>query len=592
MTVDARKRLLAYLTAHKGRIIGGTVLSAVVTGVDLYTATLAKRFLDAKSWQDIYTVAALFAIVQVPKGIASFGQFYLIASAVNRIAVRIRDATYEHLHQLSLSFFERNKIGHLMSRMTNDVALIQSGAGSATDAISAPMMLVGGAAYMFWKSWQLALVAVVFVPGMAILISRITRRMRKLTTFLQLKLADVAAVLEETMAGIRIVKSFGMEKHEIRRFADENRASLHAALKSARRSATVAPLTELVGSLCVTAIVLVGGFLVVKGMLTIGDLAAFAVVGFHVASKAKAMGRLGVVYHQTMAGAERIFEILDEQPDLVDAPDAVELDRVEGRVEFRDVSFAYQTGEQVLSGISFAVEPGKALALVGPSGAGKSTIANVIPRFYDVTSGAVLVDGYDVRKVTAESLRRHIGIVPQETILFSGTVRDNIAYGRPEATDQEVEQAARAANAQNFIMQLEQGYHTIIGERGVRLSGGERQRIAIARALLKDPRILILDEATSSLDAASEQLVQEALEVLMRGRTTLVIAHRLSTITKAHRIIVLGDGRIVEEGTFEELMSREGFFARLYRAQFDLQTIGMADRGGVSGGTPLAENQN
>ncbi|MBI2844128.1 MAG: ABC transporter ATP-binding protein [Armatimonadetes bacterium] len=593
--MGSRKRLTAYLATNKWRFIGGAFFSAGVAGINLYTASLLKRFLDAtmfSSWHEVCIVAILFAALQIPKGLASFGQHYLLASATNHIAAAIRDDVYSHLHRMSLNFFERNKIGHLMSRMTNDVGLIQNGSGAVLDAVAAPMMVIGGISYMFKINWILALVAVVFAPGMSIVISRITRRMRKLTMTLQFRLADVAAVLEETLAGIRIVKSFGMEKHEVRRFADQNRASLMAALKGARRSAAVTPVTEFVGALAVCAVVLVGGYLVVEKMMTLGDLTAFAFISFHVASSAKAIGRLNVTYHQAMAGVERIFEILDEQPDLSDAPDAIELDEVEGWVEFRDVSFSYQTGEEVLSGISFTMEPGKVVALVGPSGAGKSTIANVIPRFYDVTGGAVLVDGSDVRKVTASSLRRHIGIVPQETVLFSGTIRDNIAYGRPDATDQEIEEAARAANAHDFIAQFEQGYNTIIGERGVRLSGGERQRVSIARAILKDPRILILDEATSSLDSTSERLVQEALEVLMRGRTTLVIAHRLSTITSAHKIIVLAGGKIVEQGSFDELMEREGMFARLYRAQFDVQAFASAAGAGGPGETSLEKSQD
>lgn len=569
--MDNRKQLVEYIKVYKSRFIAGILFSAIISGINLYTATLLKYFMDAKELREVIFVAVTYAALQIPRGIATYGQYYSIASAMNRIAVDIRNRVYTHLHRMSLNFFERNKIGHLMSRMTNDVALIQNGAGAVVDAVAAPMMVIGGIVYMFAKSWQLALVAVVFVPGMSFIISRITRKMRKITTSLQLKLADVAAVLEETIAGIRIVKSFGMERHECRKFADRNNESLRAALRSARRSAIVTPVVELVGAIAASVTVLIGGYLVVKKQMTVGDLAAFAFISFHVASSAKAIGRLSITYHQTMAGADRIFEVLDEEPDITDSHDAVDLGNVSGQVEFRNVSFSYQTGEQVITNVSFTMEPGRAVAVVGPSGAGKSTVANLIPRFYEVSSGAVKVDGKDVRCVTMESLMRHIGIVPQETILFSGTIRDNIAYGRPDATDEEVEQAARAANAHQFITQFEDSYKTVIGERGARLSGGERQRIAIARAILKDPRILILDEATSSLDATSERLVQEALDKLMVGRTTLVIAHRLSTIKKADCIIVLGDGKIVEQGSFDELMQRGGSFARLYHTQFDLQ---------------------
>lgn len=535
---------------------------------------LMRLFTDAAGrgdWGSITMVATLFIGLQLPKGISSYGQFYLIALATNRIAVDIRNQIYSHLQSMSLSFFERNRIGHLMSRMINDVGLIQNGSHAATDAINAPLLIIGGIGRMFTISWELALVVVVFVPMMGLLISKITRKMRKLTLMLQLKLADVTAVLEETIAGIRIVKSFGMEKHEIEHFKEQNEASLNAALKSARRNAAVTPITEFFGALAVVVILLVGGYLTVKHRLSVGALFEFGGLAFYVASSAKKIGRLNVTYHQTMAGIDRIFEVLNEKPDITDSPDAVDLGDIAGRVEFRNVSFSYQTGEQVLENISFTIEPGKAVAVVGPSGAGKSTVANLIPRFYEVSGGAVLVDGKDIRCVTLESLRRHIGIVPQETILFSGTIRDNIVYGKPDASDEEAEQAARAANAHQFITQFEDGYQTVIGERGARLSGGERQRIAIARAILKDPRILILDEATSSLDATSERLVQEALDKLMVGRTTLVIAHRLSTIKKADCIIVLVDGKIVEQGSFDELIRQGGAFARLYQTQFDMQ---------------------
>lgn len=575
MKSDIRKRLIAYLASCKLLFIGGAIFGAAVAGMDLYVARLLKFFFDAAtdhSWSDVQRVAAIFVLLQLPKGVSVFAQSYLIASATNRIATSMRDEIYSHLQKMSLSFFERNKIGHLMSRMTNDVGLIQNGSGAVIDAITAPLLVIFGIGRMFTINWMLAVVVVLFVPGMSLIISRITRRMRKLTTMLQVKLADVAAVLEETIAGIRVVKSFGAERHEISRFAEQNRASLAAALRGARRNAAVTPVTEMVSSLAVAAIVLVGGYLVVvEKVMTLSTLAEFATIGFFVSSASKKIGRLNVTYHQAMAGLERVFEVLDERPDVIDAQDAVELGEIDGSVEFRNVSFSYQTGEQVLSEVSFTMAPGEAVAVVGPSGAGKSTIANVIPRFYDITGGAVLVDGHDVRCVTMESLRRHIGIVPQETILFSGTIRDNIAYGKPEATDKEVELAARAANAHDFIMQFDDCYDTIIGERGTRLSGGERQRVSIARAILKDPRILILDEATSSLDTTSERLVQEALEVLMHGRTTLVIAHRLSTITKSDKIIVVAEGRIVEQGTFGELISCDGMFARLYRAQGDVQ---------------------
>lgn len=538
---------------------------------------VANPAVDAKVWKNVQGVAWMYLIIMFPKGIANYASFYWIASATNRIATKLRDDIYEHLHKLSLSYFERNRIGHLMSRITNDVSLIQNGSGTVVDMLTAPAQVILGLGVMIFISWKLMLVVVAFIPIMSWLVSKITRKMRSLTMDLQIKLADVVAVLEETIAGVRIVKSFGMEDREVRRFQKNNDASLRSALRAARRNAAVTPLTEMFGTFAIVTIILVGGWLVNHHEMTLGSFFVFGGAGFYVNSSAKKIGRLNVTYHQMMAGTERVFEVLDEQPDIKDSPNAVDLGDIDGQVEFGNVSFSYQTGEQVLTDISFVMEPGKVVAVVGPSGSGKSTIANIIPRFYDVTGGAVLVDGHDIREVTVASLRKHIGIVPQESILFSGTIRDNIAYGKPNATDEEIESAARAANAHDFVTQFEDGYNTILGERGARLSGGERQRISIARAILKDPRILILDEATSSLDATSERLVQDALDKLMQGRTTLVIAHRLSTITNADKIIVLASGSIVEQGSFDDLTSRtDGLFAKLYRSQFDTQMAAMA----------------
>lgn len=594
--MNARKRLFKYIAENRWQFLVGAVLGGVVAILDLKIATLLKPMLTAAAqagggskdlpsqiphWSEIKFTVALFLLFELAKAAAMYGNFYAISAATNRIATTVRGHIYEHLHRLSLSFFERSKTGDMMSRMTNDVGLIQNGAGAVVDAVVAPLTVLFGIIQMFRISWSLALASLVFAPAMSWVITNVARRMRSLTVNLQETLADVAVLLQETLSGIRIVKSFGMESWEIDRFAVRNRASLAAALRAARRNAAIAPITEVIGTFALGAAMLLGGYQMMHGIITFGDFCVFIAIGFLVSNNTKKVSRLGGTYYQTMAGVERIFEILDERPDIADSPDAIDLDAVRGEVEFRDVYFSYQTGEQVLSGISFAMQLGKSVAVVGPSGAGKSTIANVIPRFYDVSGGGVFVDGHDVRSVTLESLRRHIGIVPQETVLFSGTIRDNIAYGKPDATDEEVENAARAANAHSFIEQMENGYDSIIGERGVRLSGGERQRISIARAILKDPKILILDEATSSLDSTSERLVQEALESLMSGRTTLVIAHRLSTITKADEIIVLSDGKIVEQGNFAALMDNDGLFARLYRAQFDLKAIGAPTGAGI-----------
>ncbi len=414
---------------------------------------------------------------------------------------------------------------------------------------------------------------IVFVPLMAAGIDRLTKKIRGLTTATQGKLADVNANIDESVRGVRIVKSFGMEDQETKRFAQVNSASLSAAQRAARRQSFVIPAIDVMGSVATAFVILIGGLMVVKGSISFPDLGKFGMLLFYVAGAAKSFGRLNVTYQQTMSGAERIFELLDTISDLTEDPNGVVLEDVQGRVEFDKVGFEYNAGEVVLREVSFTIDPGEVVAIVGPSGAGKSTCADLIGRFYDVTSGRVLVEGHDVRHIRTASLREHIAMVPQETILFSGTIADNIAYGQPGADMSEITEVAKAANAHEFIEDMPNSYNTRLGEGGVGLSGGQRQRVSIARALLKNPKILILDEATSSLDAASEGVVQEALDRLMKGRSTLVIAHRLSSVTGANRILVIDRGRIVESGSFDELIAAAGLFSQLYKTQSRVEEV-------------------
>jgi len=516
-------------------------------------------------------VASLLVLVVIPKGLFGYLNSYVIASLTNRVGTDIRFDMYAHIQSLPIRFFHRSRIGDIMSRMGNDVALIQNASLVVTQAIDGPIMIIGGLARMFWISWKLALMAIVCVPLMGVAIDRLTKRIRPLTTATQEALGDVNATIEESISGVRIIKSFGMEEQEIKRFHRVNTASLLATLRFWRRNAIVLPFIEVMGTAATALIVSIGGWMVVTGRISFPELGEFAMLSFLVAGAAKQFGRLNVTYQQTLAAGARVFGILDTKSELIENPDGIVLKNVQGRVEFRDVSFEYNPGELVLDGVSFTINPGEAVAIVGPSGAGKSTIADLILRFYDVTAGRILVEGHDVRDIKTASLREQLAMVPQETILFGGTIAENIAYGRPGASIDEIIEVAKAANAHEFITQCPDGYETVLGEHGVGLSGGQRQRISIARALLKDPKILILDEATSSLDAASEGIVQEALDRLMKGRSTLVIAHRLSTVKNANRILVMDRGKIQESGTFDELVGSGGLFSQLYKTQFRSQ---------------------
>jgi subfamily B ATP-binding cassette protein MsbA len=565
-------RLRSYLRPLRPRLIVGGICTVAVSLLTLNNANLLHGLVDAiKAGQigQLDHYALLILVFFAAKGVFTFGQMYCMANVMCRLAARLRNDIYEHLQKLSLSFYETQRTGRLMASITSDVPVLQNSlASGVVDALAAPVLIVGGTGWLLWTNWKLAVVSLTLVPLLVLAILRAGKRMRRHSQAAQGSLADVSAILEETLAGIRVVQSFVMERHEVARFTAESRRAFRSLMRGARVRATLAPVLESLGAVGMVFVLWFGGRQVIAGGLTVGKLGGFVLVLSMIAGAFRSVGNIHVQLQQGRAAAERIFELLDVTPIIVDRPGARELPRLQGTVAFEHVTFGYVRDIPVLRELSFVLRPGEVGALVGESGSGKSTVANLIPRFYDVGQGAVCVDGNDVREVTLASLRSQVGIVPQETLLFSGTVRENIAYGRLEATQEEIEEAARAGNAHEFIMNLPDGYATLVGERGITLSGGQRQRIAIARALLKDPRILILDEATSSLDARAEALVQEALERLMAGRTTLVIAHRLSTVRKADQILVMDAGRIVERGTHDELLRLDGVFARLYRRQF------------------------
>jgi subfamily B ATP-binding cassette protein MsbA len=476
---------------------------------------------------------------------------------------------FKKFQRLPLSYFDRHQTGEIMSYITNDVAALQNAlVDRLIELVTESSIFVGSLVMMFLLDWQLSLLTLITVPLVGEAMKIFGRKMKSSGSVIQERLADITALMQESISAVRVVKSFVREDFEIQRFTRENDLNFRAQMKSVQIQSLLTPTVEFLAALAVTVIVWFGGYEVVNGNITAGALVAFLTYAVNLANPVKRISRVYGTIQKAMAGAERVFGIMDMPEAIADKPEAKAMPAVKGYVEFDDVTFGYKDDIPALEHISFKAEPGQMIAFVGPSGAGKSTIANLIPRFYDVNGGAIRIDGQDVRDVTMSSLREQIGIVPQETMLFSTTVRENIRYGRLDATDDDIVQAAKDANAHEFIMQLPEGYDTKIGERGLNLSGGQRQRIAIARAILKNPQLLILDEATSALDTESEKIVQAALDRLMVGRTSFVIAHRLSTIFNADQIYVIEKGHIREHGTHEELLALGGLYSSLYNIQF------------------------
>ncbi len=528
-------------------------------------------------------VALAMLAVFVLQALFNFTQGYLLTYTGERVVADLRTAVYAHLQRLSLRFFASQRVGEITSRVTNDVTVLQTTTTTSVAALLQNMVqFFGGLGLMLFLSVKLTLLTLVLVPVMLVAGILFGRRIRSVSSEVQDRLAEATAVLEETVAGVRVVQSFAREGYEINRFRQAVDEAFRSSMRRTKLRATFLPFVSLLGFTSLVLVLWYGGQQVIAKQISSGDLVSFL---FYAGTLAAALGTFTGLYSQlqeALGATQRVFSILDTAPDIRDQPGALPLPAIRGRVEFADLSFAYLPDDAaprdaqvpVLHNISLDVQPGEIIALVGPSGAGKTTLVNLIPRFYDPTGGAIRIDGLDLREIQLHSLREQIGIVPQETLLFSGSIRENLRYGKLDATEEELIAAARAANAHEFIVALSEGYDTLVGERGVKLSGGQRQRVAIARALLKDPRILILDEATSALDAESEGLVQEALERLMQSRTTFIIAHRLSTVKIAHRIVALEAGRIVEQGTHAELLAHEGLFARLYNLQFSPDEAG------------------
>lgn len=504
------------------------------------------------------------------KNLFGYAQGYLMAYVEQGLIKRFRDALYEHLQALTLGYFHEQRTGHLISRIVNDVTLLNEAMNaSLINLVREPLMIFFYLSLMFTFSWKLTVAVLLVMPLSLRVILYIGKKLRKHSTRSQQRIADITTVLEETISGIRVVKAFAMEAFEIAKFSGRTDRFRSTMTKLTRIRRLASPLTEFLSVSTGMVILWFGGRQVLAGgLLAPAEFITFVITMFLMMSPFKSLGNVYSRIQVGLAAGERIFEILDTPPIIREKPGARDVDDIEESLRFRDVSFSYPTGDRVLDHVELFVRAGEVLAIVGPSGGGKSTLVDLIPRFYDPTAGAVEIDGVDLREVKIGSLRRLMGIVTQETILFNDTVRNNIAYGHPEIEEARIVSAARAANAHDFILEFPEGYETRIGDRGVKLSGGQRQRLAIARAILKNPPILIFDEATSSLDMESEQLVQEAIEHLMQGRTAFVIAHRLSTVQRANRIVVMDAGRIVQEGTHEELVVQEGLYRKLYQMQF------------------------
>ena len=563
------KRFLPFLKPYFSRMLGAGLLVMVVAAINLALLRLAGKLWDVitvqRDAERMTELIALFLGLVVLQGLCSMGHSYLTAWVSQHIVADFRRHLFAHLQTLSVSFFARRRTGELLSRLMNDVTVIQSVVTETPiDTAKQLVTFVGGIAFLLAMNWRLCLLILVLLPLLVIVAKFFGRRLKSLSTSIQDQTAGLSTLIEEVISGIRIVKSFVQTKREETRFSAQIGQTLALTMRRAAIMALFIPVISLLTFSAAAAVLWYGGRQVIDDAVSPGDLFAFVLFAGILIGPFSSAARVFAQIREAQGATERVFEILDTQSDVGDAPNAVTLSNVFGHIKVEHVSFAYDPRQPVLTDLSFEAQSGELIAIVGPTGAGKTTVMNLIHRFYDPTEGRITIDGQDLRRVTLESWYRQIALVPQETILFGGTILDNIRYGNRDAAEEAVQEASRAAHAHEFIMGFPDGYLTIVGEKGINISGGQRQRIALARAILKNPRVLLLDEATSALDSESERLVQEALEELMKGRTTFVIAHRLTTIQRADRILVLNRGRLVEAGTHHELMDRQGLYHYLY----------------------------
>lgn len=567
--LNSYKRLLKYLKPYLKRLFASILCMIAVSATNLYVPWIIKDVIDQvladKDLTMLYIIIFSIIVVFFIRGATTYAHRYLMGYIGQSVIRDLRNKLYDHLQKLPIAYFDRRRTGEIMSNLTNDINALQT--AMTTDFImlvQESAIFIGSFAAMIYLQWKLTILCLIIVPLVSVTIKFFGKKLHSSGRNVQERLADVTAMLQETIAGVRIIRSFNRTDYETKRFNDVNQSNFRATVRSIRQQSQLTPVVEFLAALAITVIIWYGGVSVIDGIMTAGELIAFLIYAINLANPIKRIADSYGNIQKSLAAADRVFDILDVEEENQDHGDEEELVVKEGRVTVSHVQFAYEKDHPVLTDLTFEANPGETIAIVGPSGAGKSTIANLLPRFYEIDGGEIAIDGVNIQKATLGSLRDQIGLVPQDTLLFNISIKDNVLYGRLDASDEEVWAAIRAANAEKFIKKLPNGIDTKVGDRGLVLSGGQRQRIAIARAILKNPKILILDEATSALDTESEKIVQDALDHLMIGRTSFVIAHRLSTIKNADQILVLNNGVIEEKGTHNELMEKGGLYYDLY----------------------------
>jgi ABC-type multidrug transport system fused ATPase/permease subunit len=572
------KRLFLLLTPYWKTLILSALLLVGRAGLELVPPLFQKEIIDevitAFNLKYLGILIAALVGAYALSQLVQIGDNYMRHALGEKFIFDLRVRLYAYLQKMSLAFFERTSTGELMSRVTNDLSALEHFVthGSALTAVDL-IRLIGGSIILFVLDWRLAAMVLIPVPILAVALRHYNTKIRPVYRRVRARLGDINAKLQDNLSGIRVIQAFAREEMERQRFASESERYYRARVKGIRYWSVFFPAIRFLGAMGSVIVLGVGAVMVVKGEMSLGTLVAFLSYTTSFYEPINRLTEVDNIFQEAIAAGERFFEILDETTEVSDAPDAVSLPIIQGNLVFDEVAFRYCTGDRVLHDIAFEMASGEMVALVGPSGAGKTSVANLICRFYDPNQGSITIDGHDLRQIKLSTLRQQVAVVLQDSFLFNNNVAENLLYGKPDATREELVEAAKAANAHEFIVQLPQGYDTEIGERGVKLSGGQKQRLALARAILADPRILILDEATSSVDAEAEFLIQQALERVLEGRTSLVIAHRLSTVRNADKIIVLDQGRIVETGKHDELMQHGGLYCQLYKRQMTLEVV-------------------